>query len=90
MIKKGRTIKIPNYNTISTLIDRLTIENVKLSHFQYLLESVELKDKSEDLVNKIKTQEDIINLLKEELENYLVDLFNNRNYEYIDEKRTFS
>lgn len=88
--KKGHAIKIPNFNTISTLIDRLTIENVKLSHFQYLMENSEIKDKKEDLLNKISIQENIIGLLKQELENYLLDLFQHRNYEYIDEERTFT
>jgi len=29
---------IPNFSTLSTLLDRLSIENVKLSHFENAVE----------------------------------------------------
>jgi hypothetical protein len=79
-------MKIPNYNTISTLIDRLSIENVKLSHFQYLLEN---QAKDSNLVNKIKVQTEIIELLKKELAINLEVIMSDKKYEYLSEERTF-
>lgn len=82
-------MRIPNFNTISTLIDRLSIENVKLSHFQYLIEERSASIDVEELKIKIGVQLDIIEALKMELEKNLKEIFINQSYEYIEEERTF-
>ena len=81
------TTKIPNFNTFSTILDRLSIENVKLSHFEFL-SSQEGVNKS-DLERKIKLQLEMIALIRVELENFMLEVFLKKNYEYIDEERTF-
>ena len=79
--------KIPNFNTFSTIIDRLSIENVKLAHFQFLKE---VNDEStSDIDLKIKVQIEVINLLKEELKLFMAEVFINKRYDFIDEERTF-
>ena len=42
---------IPNFNTLSTLLDRLSIENVKLSHFE---NGIEHDNLSEDQIKEYK------------------------------------
>ena len=82
--------RVPNFDTFSTLIDRLCIENVKLSHFEFLSENSKFSDS--DLLsmkNKIETQIIIIAELKLRLKTYLEEIFIDKNYDYIDEERTF-
>jgi hypothetical protein len=79
--------KVPNFNTFSTIIDRLSIENVKLSHFEFLL-AQDGSDKSE-LDKKVQMQLEMVKLIRVELENFMLEVFLNKNYEYIDEERTF-
>ncbi len=79
--------KVPNFNTFSTIIDRLSIENVKLSHFEFLL-AQDGSDKLE-LDKKIQMQLEMIKLIRLELENFMLEVFLNKNYDYIDEERTF-
>ncbi len=81
--------RIPNFNTISTLIDRLSIENVKLSHFQYLMEEQGNSIDVGELEIKIGVQLEIIESLKIELEKNLKEIFINQSYNYIEEERTF-
>lgn len=81
--------RIPNFNTISTLIDRLSIENVKLSHFQYLMEEQSNSIDVGELKIKIGVQLEIIEALKIELEKNLKEIFINQSYNYIEEERTF-
>ncbi len=81
------TTKVPNFNTFSTIIDRLSIENVKLSHFEFLV-AQEGADKSE-LDRKIHLQQEMIKLIRLELENFMTEVFLNKKYDYIDEERTF-
>lgn len=82
--------RIPNLNTFSTLVDRLSIENVKIAHFQNIVEhdSPDSQQKSE-LLAKIETQNTIIAALKEELTNLLLDILETGKYEYVKEERTF-
>ena len=82
--------RVPNFDTFSTLIDRLCIENVKLSHFEFLIENSKLSDSDIlSMKNKIQTQIMIIAELKLRLKMYLEEIFINKNYDYIDEERTF-
>lgn len=83
--------KIPNLNTFSTLLDRLSIENVKMVHFENSLrfDKLTLKEKK-NVSQKIKTQKKIIISLKKELNNFLVDILTNKKYEFIKEERTFN
>ena len=82
--------KIPNFSTISTLIDRLSIENVKLAHFQNILDHDQPAfDIRHRLLGQVSTQALIISALKEELTRYLIDVFTSREYSYYSEERTF-
>ena len=79
--------KIPNFNTFSTIIDRLSIENVKLAHFQFLKDVN--NESTSDIDIKIKVQIEVINLLKEELRLYMTEVFIEKRNDFIDEERTF-
>lgn len=79
--------RIPNFNTFSTIIDRLSIENVKLSHFEFLL--TQNDQDTSALENKIKLQIQIIALIKSELVNFMEEVFQSKEYLYVDEERTF-
>ena len=76
---------IPNYNSLSTILDRLSIENVKLFHFKYYLDfdSEEERSEKEILQNKIISA----------LNNELIEFFERTNfskvYAYLSEERTF-
>lgn len=88
-------VYITNLNSFSTLIDRLCIENVKLSHFEYLLEEYESNSSAsalhspESLRLKISSQVELIAAIKEELVNLLSQLLSAGLYNYYDESRTF-
>jgi len=77
--------KIPNWNSISTLLDRLAIEVVKKCQF------ADRYEENKTVVNKqkVSTQEEIIQSLKEETEQYLADIWINGEYNCIGEERTF-
>ena len=81
------TTRIPNFNTFSTIIDRLSIENVKLSHFEFLL--TQNDQDTSILENKIKLQNQIIALIKSELVIFMQEAFQSKEYLYVDEERTF-
>lgn len=84
--------RIPNFNTISTIIDRLIIENVKLAHFDNQLKYEPDKvpeDKREELLNNTRTQFEIIRAIKSELSDALLLIWDEGAYDSIDEKRTF-
>ncbi len=93
MIKKSRGSKvptkkhIPNFDTFGTLVDRLTIEVVKRSHFEFLIEfgGADVPE----LERKIAVQSEMIDELKRRLSDFLSEVFQNGVYEYIDEERTF-
>ena len=86
-------IKVPNFDTFSTLVDRLTIEIVKRAHFEFLLES-QSKTLSEssrgELLRKIAIQNDITTVLRQKLADFLVGVLSDKSYRYIDEERTFT
>ena len=82
--------KIPNLNTFSTLLDRLSIENVKMVHFENSLRFDKLTLKEKNVSQKLKLKKKIIISLKKELNNFLVDILTNKKYEFIKEERTFN
>jgi len=87
MVKK----KIPNFNTLSTLFDRLSIENVKLSHFENAIEHDNLSDEQvAELETKIKVQQQIIDALKKETAAFMREAFLSGSYDYMKEERTFT
>jgi hypothetical protein len=84
------TVFIPNINSIATLIDRLTVENVKLSFFIEQSKTPNL-DIDKDLLNdKIAKQEIVKNQVQLMLAETLEALFLEKKYEPLFEERTFS
>ncbi len=83
--------RIPNFNTLSTIIDRLSIENVKLAYFESALEHDDLLDAQRaTFQQKIAVQRDVIEALRHELAAGLKDIFLKRQYTYLKEARTFT
>lgn len=80
---------IPNINTIGTLIDRLTVENVKLSYFIELSKNPFNSNRPTDLELKISNQEKIKNSVEEELCRTLEKVFIDKEYSPLYEERTF-
>ena len=81
---------IPNFSTLSTLIDRLSIENVKLSHFENEIEHDNPStDVRKALEKKIITQNKIIDDLKNELTIFMEKIFVDKDYSFSTEERTF-
>jgi len=82
--------RIPNFNTLSTLVDRLSIENVKLAHFENALEHDPLSDaQRSEFKRKVDVQHEVISGLKKELIDFMTEVFVNGNYDYVKEERTF-
>lgn len=80
---------IPNFNTLSTILDRLIVENVKLSHFEYQMQETDNPIESARLSRSIEAQQAIIPALRDELSKAMAEIFDSGNYETIEEKRTF-
>ena len=75
--------KISNYNSISTAIDRLVIERVKMAQFQ------DRADKGDETMwKKVELQERLVSALRGELA-VLLDEIVNKGYSAIKEERTF-
>ena len=70
---------ITNINTLSALLDRLITENIKLFFFE-----------KENEKEKILHQNKIIREIKEMLATTFSDLYIRKDYNYIEEKRTYS
>lgn len=82
--------RIPNFNTLSTLIDRLSIENVKLAHFENAVEHDQLTPQEVDEFEKrIAVQREIIEALKQQLVAFMEEVFCDGGYRYMKEERTF-
>ncbi len=77
-------ISIPNYNTLSTLIDRISIENVKLAHF----EKGSIRDPN--LGQKARVQRAMLESLQTELEARIQTMLKDGAYSYMKEERTFA
>jgi len=84
------TVFIPNINSVATLIDRLTVENVKLSFFIEQSKTPNLEIDSELLKERIAKQEIIKNQVQQMLSETLEALFLEKKYEPLFEERTFS
>ena len=69
---------ITNIDTLSALLDRLISENIKLHFFR-----------KEDVVDDIEHQENLIGEIKYRITQLLSDTYNERQYKYISEKRTY-
>ena len=69
---------ITNIDTISALLDRLISENIKLYFFR-----------KEDVVDDIEHKENLIKEIKYRITQLLLDVYNERQYKYISEKRTY-
>ena len=75
--------KISNYNSISTAIDRLVIERVKMAQFQ------DRSDQGDETMwKKVELQERLVSALRGELA-VLLDEIVNKGYSAIKEERTF-
>jgi hypothetical protein len=84
------TVFIPNINSIATLIDRLTVENVKLSFFIEQSKTPNLGIDSDLLKEKIARQETVKNHVQQMLSETLEELFLEKKYDPLFEERTFS
>jgi hypothetical protein len=82
---------VPNLNTLSTLIDRISVECVKKAHFMNALDNNEVDGETKrSYQEKIRMQDEIISLIREEMVGMLIDVFENKKYEYYGENRTFN
>ena len=72
-------MRVPNIDTLSAFIDRLISERIKLYHFETKLDD----EKS------AQHQRDVVDAIKDKLEQLFVQSMSSDQYEYIDEKRTF-
>ena len=69
---------ITNIDTLSALLDRLISENIKLHFFR-----------KEGVVDNIEHQEKVIGEVKYRIIKLLLDVYNEKEYNYISEKRTY-
>ena len=69
---------ITNIDTLSALLDRLISENIKLHFFR-----------KENVTDNIEHQENLIEEIKYRITQLLSDTYNERQYKYISEKRTY-
>lgn len=82
--------KIANFNSLSALLDRLSIENVKLSHFEHVLDNdATPADERENAERRIEVLNQIIDVLKNEIAELMADSFSEGKYNYLSEQRTF-
>ena len=69
---------ITNINTLSVLFDRLIVENIKLYFFN-----------KEGLVDNVNHQNQIICEIKNKISELLAETYEQKEYDYIEEKRTY-
>lgn len=82
--------KVPNYNALSSLLDRLAIENIKLSFFENALEHDELTEQQRaEYAAKAEAQQSMIDVLKGDTVECMEKALVNGEYRYIAEGRTF-
>jgi hypothetical protein len=84
------TVFIPNINSVATLIDRLTVENVKLSYFIEQSKTPNLEIDRDLLRERIEKQELVKNEVQKMLCETLEELFVEKKYRPLFEERTFS
>ena len=84
------TAKVPNYNALSSLLDRLAIENIKLGYFENALKHDNLDETTTvEYARKAETQRDMISVLKHDTIDLMFDAFEHGRYEVLAEGRTF-
>ena len=71
-------MRVTNIDTLSSFLDRLITENIKLFFF-----------KKDNLTDKVKHQQTIILEIKQKIDELLIETFE-IGYGYISEKRTFT
>ncbi|MBT6276857.1 MAG: hypothetical protein HOI95_22320 [Chromatiales bacterium] len=82
--------KVPNYNALSSLLDRLAIENIKLSFFENALEHDELDAETEaDYGERVQSQHTMISVLKADTVELMREAIANGEYDFVEEGRTF-
>ena len=72
-------MRVTNIDTLSAFIDRLISERIKLYHFETKLDG----EKSAE------HQRDVVDAIKNKLEQLFIQCMSSDEYEYVDEKRTF-
>lgn len=77
---------ISNYNTLSTILDRLSVEKTKLHHFKFNMKLILTKDQ---INKKCKTQEKLIKNINLILEDKIEEALQNEIKIY-KEERTFT
>ena len=70
---------ITNIDTLSALLDRLISENIKLHFFR-----------KENVIDNIEHQENLIEEIKYRITKLLLDVYKEKDYNYISEKRTYN
>ena len=81
---------VPNWNTVSTIVDRISIEAVKKAHFLDILDKNEITQQEKfDALAAIETQDSILSSLKEEFAELVVSTLEAGAYDYLVERRTF-
>jgi len=71
--------KITNIDTLSALLDRLVSENIKLYFFN-----------KDGILNDIDHQKKVILEIKDKIKELLLEVYDNKKYDYISEKRTYT
>ena len=66
--------KITNIDTLSALLDRLISENIKLYFFD-----------KEGILDDINHQKEVISQIKDRIKELLLDVYDNKKYDYISE-----
>lgn len=70
---------ITNIDTLSALFDRLITENIKLYFFT-----------KDNLIEKANHQKIVVEEIKTRIKQLLKDTYENKEYDYLSEKRTFN
>jgi hypothetical protein len=71
--------RITNIDTLSALLDRLVTENIKRFFFD-----------KDGLIEKVEHQDIVISEIKKRLIELFLEVYDNREYNYISENRTFT
>jgi hypothetical protein len=71
--------RVTNIDTLSALLDRLVTENIKRFFFD-----------KDGLTEKVTHQDLVITEIKSRLTELFLEVYDNREYEYISENRTFT
>lgn len=72
-------MRITNIDTLSSFLDRLITENIKLFFFR-----------KDNLIDKIEHQEKIIDEIKKKISELFFETLKKSSYNYIEEHRTFN